>query len=399
MKYFVYKIILLGSIAFFAVPNITFAQGAPPQPSAIPVPQPQQQPEPTAEDYVRLRNQILDLFGIPHDTQVTYFDLLSGSTTAPYLNIKTKPKFGPLQDAQLLLNTRTLRPGARVRAFVVTFTADPQKSTFAWYHNGARVASGKGKTFYEFTLGSVGSAETLRVSISTNTGASRELTKTVRPARIHFSWFTNSYTPAWYKGKALASPGSTILISALPDYRIGTTKLDPKTLIYEWSVNDTPTPRDSGESGAGKNIFALRTQVLGAREFKVGLLVKDERERVVHEEAVQMRIRGAEPLFYERDALLGTRFERTAGSAPIKSGNDFVVMLEPYFLPRGIFDTIRFSWSVNGQKLTNTSRANRVLRLKAEAGSSGRQNILATYENAENIFQRGSAQTTIEVEP
>lgn len=398
MKNLVYKTILLGSIALFAVPNITFAQSDGSQPSALPIPQ-TQQPEPTAEDYVRLRNQILDLFGIPHDTQVTYFDLLSGSTTAPYLNIKTKPKFGPLQDAQLLLNTKTLRPGARVRAFVVTFTADPQKSTFTWYHNGARVASGKGKTFYEFTLGPVGSVETLRVAITANAVASRELVKVIRPARIHFSWFTNSYTPPWYRGKALPSPGSTILISALPDFRIGQTKLDPKTLIYEWSVNDTPTPRDSGTSGAGKNIFTLRTPVLETEEFKIGLLVKNEREQIVHEEITFVSMRNPNLLFYERDALLGTLFGRTVGSAPIKSGGDYVIELEPYFLPRGIFDTIRFGWNVNGKKLVNSNRANRTLRLKTEAGSSGRQVISTSYENTENIFQRGGAQTIIEVEP
>lgn len=397
MKNSLHKKIFFMPVVFLAVSIIALAQGAPPQ-APVATSTPPQQPEPTIEDYVRLRNQILDMFGIPRDTQVTYFDLLAGSTTAPFLNLKTKPKFGPLQDAQLLLNTKTLRPGARVRAFVVTFTADPQKSTFTWYHNGARVASGVGATFYEFTLGGVGSAENIRVSIRTNLSATRELSKIVRPAKIHFSWFTDSYTPPWYRGKALASPGSTILISAIPDFRIGSTKLDPKALIYEWSVNDTPTPRDSGTSGAGKNIFILRTPVIGSEEFKVGLLVKDERERIVHEETTIVQVRKPDLLFYERSALLGTRFERTMGGEPVKSGSDLVLELEPYFLPRGIFDTLRFGWNVNGKKLANTSPKNRTLRLKADAGSSGRHVISATYENGENIFQRGGAKTIIEFE-
>ncbi|MBI4121576.1 MAG: hypothetical protein HY470_01290, partial [Candidatus Ryanbacteria bacterium] len=325
------------------------------------------------------------------------FDLLAGSTTAPYLNIKKKPNFGPLQDAQLLIDTKTLRPGTRVRAFVVTFTADPQKSTFVWYHNGARVASGKGKTFYEFTLGQLGSTETIRVVVDSNAGTSRELTKTIRPARIHFSWFTDSYTPPWYRGKALPSPGSTIIVSAFPDLRIGTTRLDPKSLIYEWSVNDTQRPRDSGESGYGKNVFTLRTQVIGARSFTIGVTVKDERERVVHTESTQIAIQSPNMLFYERDALLGTRFERIADRALAKSGGDFLIEFEPYFLPRGIFDTLRINWAVNGERLGNVTRDNRTLRLTTEDGGFGQQVVSATYENAENIFQRGSAQTIITV--
>ncbi|MBI4121413.1 MAG: hypothetical protein HY470_00440, partial [Candidatus Ryanbacteria bacterium] len=183
------KILAVGLLTTAAVSVALAQQEPPPAPVATPPPK-----EPTVEDYVRLRNEVLDLFGIPRDTQVTYFDLLAGSTTAPYLNIKKKPNFGPLQDAQLLIDTKTLRPGTPVRAFVVTFTADPQKSTFTWYHNGTRVLSGKGRTFYEFTLGQLGSTETIRVVVASNAGTSRELTKTIRPARIHFSWFTDSYT-------------------------------------------------------------------------------------------------------------------------------------------------------------------------------------------------------------
>ena len=382
--------------------GITFAQQASPSPSptAIP-PQPSGPREATVEDVTKLRNEVLDLFGIPHDAQLSIFDLMTGGTSGfkiPDIGIK-RPVVGPLQDAQLLLDTKSLRPGTRVRAFVVTFSADPQKSTFTWYHNDARVASGKGITFYDFTLGQMGSAENIRVSVTAGAGASRQLSKTVRPARIHFSWFTDSYTPPWYKGKALASPGSTILISAIPDFRLGTTKLDPKNLIYEWTIDDTATPRDSGLSGNGKNIYPLRTPVIGTQEVKVDLLVKDELERIVHQETIFVQTRPADLVFYDRDALLGTRFERTAANARIKSGSDIALELEPYFLPRGIFDALRFGWRVNNQKLTNTAPLNRVLRLKTDEKSSGRQVISATYENTKNIYQRGGGQTIIEVEP
>ena len=354
----------------------------------------------TVEDAVDFRNQILDLFGIPRDTPITITDFMVGNTKDIKLPQTGIPKIdmGPLQNLKLVVNETNLSPGRQVQAVIVSFSTNLGESTITWYHNGKRVLSGKGAVLYTFTLGADGASDSLRAAVTTDTGAYKEVSKTLRPAQIHFTWFTNTYTPEWYRGKALPAPGTEITIVAIPDFRLGKTRLDPSNLIYEWSLNDSSRENDPRVSGTGKNSFVLKLSTVVSASYKVGVRVKDLGERIESEESIN--VESTMPLvgIYPVDPLYGLTTWLSGLNYSLPAGETITLQAEPYYVPRKDILNLTYSWGINDKNISgNTARDNRLFRLSSETGSRGVQRIRVSFENQNNVFERGSGETRVNV--
>ncbi|MEK7630751.1 MAG: hypothetical protein AAB417_01860 [Patescibacteria group bacterium] len=297
----------------------------------------------------------------------------------------------------LRLNRKDLKPGTQIRISVDTYSLNLGESAIVWYHNNKRVSSGSGNVSYGFTLGDLGTAESIRVVITTSTGKIYEISKTIRPARIYITWGADTHTPAWYRGKTLPPPGTPIKVFAIPDFRIGTTVLSSQDIIYEWLINDAPRSSSSGVNGKGKNTFSYTTGSSANIEYKITVRGKDARERIVHEESFTMRAYRPELIFYERDPLLGLKYWQALKNIKTPSGKDIVLQFEPFNLHSQDLDRLFYSWRVNSQKLANQNPQSRVFRLSSEEGSTGTQSVNVSYENPKNVFMRGSAQVIIQV--
>jgi hypothetical protein len=354
----------------------------------------------TVEEAVDFRNQILDLFGIPRNTPITITDFMVGNTKDIKLPQTGIPKIdlGPLQDLKLVVNETSLAPGRQVQAVVVSLTSNLGESTVTWYHNGNRVLSGKGAVLYTFTLGADGSADLLRAAVTTNTGVYKEVSKTVRPGQIHFTWFANTYTPEWYRGKALPAPGTDITIVAIPDFRLGKTRLDPANLTYEWFLNDSDRSGDPRVSGTGKNSFVLKLSTVQSAPYKITVRVKDTGGRIQSEESV--RVESTMPLvgIYPIDPLYGLTTWLSGLNYSLLAGETITLQAEPYYVPRKDIQNLMYSWGINDKSIFGgATRNDKLFRLSSEAGSRGIQRIRVSFENQSNVFERGSGETRVNV--
>lgn len=383
-KYRIHTIIAIVFVIFVSFGFVSLLHA---QETSVPPPE---QPRQLSDQELReLRNTILDLWGIPHDTPMSIFDIMKGNP----LGIDLPTMLGPLNSLQIAVDKKTLRPGEKMQAILTSLSIDLQKTNVTWYHNGKKVASGRGVVIYPFTLGQLGSAETIRAAVTTTKGDFREVTKVVRPAKIHFTWSTDSYTPNWYRGKKLPIPGSLITIMALPDARIGNTAISPSLLNYKWSVDGRSS---QNRSGADAHIFKLHMSP-SASTYTIRLGISDDQNRIAHEESITINASSEELLFYTISSLRGIDTSRTRSVWNTTAGNAFTVQLEPYFIPKNILADMTYEWVVNGERLMGIDPKNRALKIFTQENNSGMQNIKVSLKNIGGNPYISSMETSLQV--
>lgn len=149
------------------------------------------------------------------------------------------------------------KPGERVTATAVSYGMDLNSATITWVYNGATISVGTGRTSTSFTAPSSSTVATLSVTASGN-GGSAQSSIVIRSASIDVIWEAiDSYTPPFYKGKALAPVGGRLRAVAVPSVTA------PKTLSYTWNYNNSAVP---AQSGTNKNSITIKTDVLGGNE-------------------------------------------------------------------------------------------------------------------------------------
>ncbi|OGZ45078.1 MAG: hypothetical protein A2844_02045 [Candidatus Ryanbacteria bacterium RIFCSPHIGHO2_01_FULL_48_80] len=345
----------------------------------------------TLEEALELKRQVLRALGLPPDTPTSIAELLNENVNQRSIITKIK------NDIKLTFNTEEFSPNKRVRAQIEGFGTNPRTSRITWLHNGKRALSGSGEVSYEFTLGDIGTSDTLIVTVDDGTQAPIVIRKTIYPARIHFTWFADSYTPPWYRGKAHGTPQSDITVAATPEFRIFANRLDEANLIYTWSV-DGRKMAANGNSGTGKNLFTFSPSSVSDISYEIGLEVKDARERIKTKETTTVTPVKPELIFYERLPLFGIKNWLTLNFSEIASGKSATIELEPFFISKKSLNNIQYTWKVNGQALENKNKNARRLFFSTEEGSSGKQSIGVSYQNLKNIFERGNGEAHITIQ-
>lgn len=166
-------------------------------------------------------------------------------------------------DISVTLNPSDPHPGEMVEATLESFTIDLNEALITWRYNNTIASSGQGKKSVRVVAPSSDAPATLSVSVKGVEG-SANTDIVVRSASIDMIWeATDSYTPAFYKGKALAPVGGSLRIVGIPSATA------PKSLTYNWKYNGEAVPTQSGK---GRSALLLQTDNLGQNE-KIELTV------------------------------------------------------------------------------------------------------------------------------
>lgn len=338
------------------------------------------------------REQLLKMFGIPTDAETSIFDVFRNLQQGKSSGASKKPLF----DAEIEFNTQSFDPGAQIRASVKTYSTDPAQVRARWYQNGKEVLSGTGALSYTFTLGQLGSSENILVKLSTPDGYTKELSKILRPANIHLTWSSDSYTPSWYQGKGLAPAGSSVIVYATPDFRLGQTTVNPNDLYYEWSLDDSAANLDPAISGKGKRSYVLNLSTIISKTYRISVRIHDASDRVSSQESITITPSQPTLIYYPLDPLFGEVSWRALQNNILESGESVAIQAEPFYVPRKDIKSLTYAWRVNGNVVQNV--IGRILNFTTEEGASGGQRISTSFENKINIFQRGSASINLYVQ-
>jgi hypothetical protein len=164
----------------------------------------------------------------------------------------------PASDITISMTPSNPDPGERIVLEIKSYGVNLNQANIVWRYNGKIVSSGIGRTSINTVAPNANSTGLITATVS---GAGFETISTaldIRTAKVDLLWeAADSYTPPFYKGKALLSTNGLIRVTAIP------ARSAPKNISYEWSRNDAVV---QSASGYNKNSFTFRNETLKRQE-------------------------------------------------------------------------------------------------------------------------------------
>lgn len=276
------------------------------------------------------------------------------------------------------------QPNTAVTVRAKSFILDFDRASLSWSVNGQIFARGIGVTEVTFNLGDIGSATTVRVT-ATEGSVSYSNDLVIRPATVEILWHANTYTPPFYRGKALPSSETIVQFVALPEVTAGSRRVAPSELIYTWKSGSKVL---GSLSGVGRNAITLAApRLAGKGTVSVAVETADGSGRALG--FADIRSVRPEILFYENDPVLGIRYERAVGDTFNLNREEVMITAHPYYFAGNLRANPQatFSWQVNGHDVENPlpDQSSLVLR---QTGGAGAATISLSLRHVSELLQR-----------
>lgn len=273
-------------------------------------------------------------------------------------------------------------PKATVRLMLKSPLYDVENAYISWRIDGAPYADGDGLSSITIALGDTG--ESVDISATMTSGGNEVLAfTTITPARVDLLWESNGYTPAFYKGRALASAGSKITLVALPTFIQNGVTLAAKDLVYTWRRNDVVL---GSLSGRGKSSIVTDAPLL----FGVDTLSAEVRTvdgTIVAQSQVQVASEESPIRMYQDHPLFGVFFHKSLGATTFIPETEMSFIAVPFFAPVSNENDARlvYEWRVNRGVVEPSVRTPSRITINAE-GSDGRALIQLALSHVTNFF-------------
>ena len=233
-------------------------------------------------------------------------------------------------------------PGQTVTLTATSYSIDLSQANLTWVYNNTIVAKGVGKT--SIAVIAPASGATGVVSVST-TGAGSETVHgsvILRPASVDVIWeASDSYTPPFYKGKALLAPNGKVRVTAVPSLTA------PKNLSYTWSRNGSALQNDSG--------YNKSSVLFTHSEFNPQEFVEVTTKGGVFQGAGSIRVSPQDPsvVIYQNKRGFIDYAHGYSDSIPLTQGG-VVLHSEPFYfsLPNKLLSNLEFKTTIDGELVT-----------------------------------------------
>ncbi|MFA5933996.1 MAG: hypothetical protein WC795_02125 [Candidatus Paceibacterota bacterium] len=275
---------------------------------------------------------------------------------------------------------------------LTSFSLDLDKSNIIWSLNGKTSLSGIGKKSFSFTTGAVGTVSTIDIAITI--GSNRVDKKVIiQPTSIDLLWEAlDSYTPPFYKGKAMPIKESQIKVVAIPNTKTPTGQVKPENLVYNWKQNFSSS---QSSSGYGKSSFIFRNDYLNPSD-QISLEASAVSQGF--SAAADLVITPGKPsiVFYEKNPLRGVDYAKALTNSFNMQGDETTIVAEPYFfsLKNGREGReLIYSWYINNEQ---TGTIDKMSELLVRAGDqSGTAKLFVKIKSVPWLFQ--GAQKTLDI--
>ncbi len=276
-------------------------------------------------------------------------------------------------------------PNDTIRVTIESYLSDMDKAFIKWELNGSIAQKGTGKTSFSFQNGSSGTTTNLTVTILTNAGEEIIRSFSWTPVGVTIMWEADTYTPPFYRGKALLSPQAIVRVVAIPDNTGGANALDAGNLVYAWEKDGSSITESSGY---GRNSFSF----VGPKPYdnsNVKVNVSSVDDTINSEVRVYLPVSNPLILFYNKNPLLGVLYNRPLDDTLTTTDREFSISAEPYFFSNERSETpaLKYSWSINGVPATNYGRN---ITLRNEMGLKGTSEISLVMRGLNKTFQKAN---------
>lgn len=255
-------------------------------------------------------------------------------------------------------------PGQQVFLKAQSFSLDLNQTVITWKYNGALITSGTGKTEIVVTAPKAGQTG---IIIATTSGTIIPATAsiTLRPASVDLLWeAADSYTPPFYKGKALPADGALIRVVGIP------AATAPKNNVFKWSHNDE-IQQDS--SGYNKSSFVFQNGALATSDT-VELTL--ESGSFVGTNAVTITPVSPSLVAYQNnDGFINYAIGSTQSITTNQAG--LILHFEPFFFSflGSIMDSLNIEMSAGDTAIAGDPRVNELRLSRPDEGGESRVNL------------------------
>ena len=198
-------------------------------------------------------------------------------------------------------------PYEEISLRITSTQIDLNRATISWYLDGELRLSDIGKTSVQLKTGPVGHTQRIRVVV--DVAGSNQITRSliVRPTDVEIVWKSHSYTPPFYRGKALSPSSGLVILTALPELKDQRgNRLDPRKLVYTWSERGVVL---GNASGFGKQSIVLSNGTVAQRPLVVSVIVSSFDSTIQAQETIRVPVQDTHIVFYEKKPLEGIRYE------------------------------------------------------------------------------------------
>lgn len=281
------------------------------------------------------------------------------------------------------------KPGDTVTLTASGYGTDLNQAKFTWKLDGVTSLTGTGETVFTFVAGKVGNVDTVSLTIlPIGGGPAINKTYTFTPGSVDLLWQAHTYTPPFYKGKALVTPQSQITFVAIPDITNSNgTRVSPKNAIYKWSVDYSV---QGSKSGYGKDTFTYDTDILlQSHDFSVESYADGQDSTKSGEGDLTITPVTSGALVYINNPLYGTLFNKATFSTNMTIPELTFTAVPYYFSPETAGKSLAYQWNLNGVDLPTPSSQNSLTFTKTSyLGSS---DITVNISSPDHILQNATA--------
>jgi hypothetical protein len=272
---------------------------------------------------------------------------------------------------------------------MVSYAVDLNSSKIIWYVNKEPVKEGVGETSLTLRTGNFGEKTTIDVVIVTTEGAALNKQFIIAPGEVDVLWEAQTYTPPFYKGKALPTYKSFVRVTAIP--RFNSLTSNPADYSYKWTYNRT---LGAGE-GLGKNSILIPVGYAGT-PLPINIDVRLPGTDWKGAKYMTIPVSTAKVVFYEQAPLLGTLYHHALSSTAQTTGTEYTMHAAPYFfslddLYRG---NLLLKWSIDNRYQAAGPDPLNVTLVKA-GEKAERHSVSLSIQNPQRILQEGHTQSTV----
>lgn len=276
-------------------------------------------------------------------------DFTNGGTVDPS-SLSFPAKYPQIEEqVDVNISPETPRPGDEVTIKVEAYGTDLNTHLIDWRINGTSTLRGIGQKKLKFIMGRSGTITNVDLIISPKNAPEIRRSYTFAPVDVDILWQANTYTPPFYKGKALYTPESSVSFTALPNITIGGVKVDPGEVVYKWSENYEV---QGDRSGFGKNTY----------EFVGPIILRPVTIQTETYAAANKNLKGVnsfelnnvypQAIVYENSPIYGVLFNRAVNNGYLLSQREVKLSVFPYYFSTdNKNDKVAYDWSLDDSPL------------------------------------------------
>lgn len=285
--------------------------------------------------------------------------------------------------AEISVSPKTPGSFTPITLRVTDFDTDISSANITWIIGGKTAKEGIGETTIETTTGAAGTPTTITVRVRGREGGINERTITIRPIDIDLLWQANTYTPPFYKGKALMTSESPVVFSVVPQVTTNGTPVSKENLIYTWKIDGKV---DTKQSGYGKHTITARQNILRG-ELIVSVRVETRDGSSVGEKELLIPLSKPEIHFYEESVLRGTLYYSALDAGVTLGAQEGTIRAEPYFFAKEILNSTETSktWRISNSIVPENN--SHLLTVRGTEDTEGLVNISFSLHNSTRLLQ------------